>query len=347
MKKIFYEIVALTLSIYNNFFFKKLTVVGKEKIPKDGSIIFSPNHQSALLDPLLVGVTNGKRVYSLTRSDVFRKPFLWVLNAMQTLPIYRIRDGYEKLTRNKKTFDICYELLKNKNNLMIFSEGKHHDKYFLLPISKGSSRIGLESLKKFPKTKIYLQAVGINYGSHIHPYHNCTIVYGNPIKLNEFINPYEKKPVETLNKVRLKLENEMKKCLWLPNYSREYNIKRNLINYKSTKHEFKILKKKISKKDTNLKDNDSQKVIEKLAIIFFSIFNLIPLIIINFALKRVDDRVFHLSIKYLLGFFIFPVWWTIVFFICVYFTNLFLGVVIIVFLILFLFLRQFLIIKYK
>ena len=28
---------------------------------------------------------------------------------------------------------------------MIFSEGKHHDKYFLLPISKGSSRIGLES----------------------------------------------------------------------------------------------------------------------------------------------------------------------------------------------------------
>ena len=102
LKKIFYEIVALTLSIYNNFFFKKLTVVGKEKIPKDGSIIFSPNHQSALLDPLLVGVTNGKRVYSLTRSDVFRKPFLWVLNAMQTLPIYRIRDGYEKLTRNKE-----------------------------------------------------------------------------------------------------------------------------------------------------------------------------------------------------------------------------------------------------
>mgnify|MGYP001354907860 CR=1 FL=1 len=347
MKKIFYEFVALTLSIYNNFFFKKLTIIGKEKIPKDGAIIFSPNHQSAFLDPLLVGVTNGKRVYSLTRSDVFRKPFLWILDAMQTLPVYRIRDGYEKLLRNKETFGICYELLKNKNNLMIFSEGKHHNKYFLLPISKGSSRIGLESLKKNPKTKIYLQAVGINYGSHIHPYHNCIVVYGNPIKLNEFIKLYEKKPVETLNRVRLELENEMKKCLWLPNYSTEYNIKRSLINYQSTKQEFKILKNKISKKDTDLRDNDSKTAIEKIAVTFFSIFNLIPLIIINSVLKRVEDRVFHLSIKYLIGIFIFPLWWTIVFFISVYFLNLTLSLVIIIFLVLFLFLRQFLIIKYK
>jgi len=347
VKNIFYEFVALTLSIYNNFFFKKLTIIGKEKIPKDGSIIFSPNHQSGLLDPLLVGVTNGKKVYSLTRSDVFRKPFLCLLDAMQALPIYRIRDGYEKLLRNNETFGICYELLKNKNNLLIFSEGKHHDKYFLLQISKGSSRIGLESLKKFPKTKIYLQAVGINYGSHIHPYHNCAIVYGNPIKLNKFIKLYKKKPVETLNMVRLELENEMKKCLWLPNYSTEYNFKRSLINYQSTKQDFKILKNKISKDDTNLKDNYSITVTEKIAINFFSIFNLIPLMMINSVLRRVEDRVFHLSIKYLIGIIIFPLWWTIVFFISVYFLNLPLAFVIIIFLVLFLFLRQFLIIKNK
>ena len=347
MKKIFYKFVALTLTLYNNFFFKKLTVIGKGKIPKDGAIIFSPNHQSALLDPLLVGVTNGKRIYSLTRSDVFRNPFLWVLDAMQTLPIYRIRDGYEKLHRNKETFEICYKLLKNKNNLMIFSEGKHHDKYFLLPISKGSSKIGLESLKKFSKTKVYLQAVGINYGSHIHPYHNCTIVYGNPIKLNKFIELYKKKPAETLNRVRLKLEDEMKKCLWLPNYSREYNIKKNLINYKSTQHEFKILKKKISQKDIELKNNKSIRMVEKIAIIFFSIFNFIPLILINSILKKISDRVFHLSIKYLTGLIIFPLWWTIVFFISVYFLNIFLSIGIVIFFVLFLFLRQFIIIKNK
>ena len=347
MKNIFYKLVAITLSIYNNFFFKKLTIIGKEKIPKDGAIIFSPNHQSALLDPLLVGVTSGKRLYSLTRSDAFRKPFLWILDAMQTLPVYRIRDGYGNLHLNKKTFEICYKLLKDRNNLMIFSEGKHHNEYFLLPISKGSSRIGLEGLKKSPKTKIYLQAVGINYGSHTHPYHNCTIVYGNPIKLNEFINIYENKPVETVNKVRFKLENEMKKCLWLPDYSEEYSIKKKLINYKSTRNDFKILKKKISQKEIKLLKKNSISMFGKIAIASFSIFNILPLLLTNSILKKFKDRVFHLSIKYLIGLIVFPLWWTIIFWILYYFFSLLLGIVIVSSLVVFLFLRQFLIIKYK
>ena len=91
-------------------------------------------------------------------------------------------------------------------------------------------------------------------------------------------------------------------------------LKRNLINYKSTKYEFKILKKKISQKDNKLKNNNSKTVIEKTVITFFSIFNLIPLILISSALKKFSDRVFHLSIKYCAGFFIFPLWWAIVFF---------------------------------
>ena len=347
MKKIFYNLVAYTFSAYNKFFFNEFTVVGKEKIPKDGAIIFSPNHQSALLDPILVGVTCCKKTYSLTRSDVFRKPFLWFLDAMQALPVYRIRDGYENLHLNKKTFEICHRLLKDKNNLMIFSEGKHHNEYFLLPISKGSSRIGLESLKKAPKTKIYLQAVGINYGSHTHPYHNCTIVYGNPIKLNEHINLYKKKPVKTINKVRSKLENEMKKCLWLPDSCDDYLTKKNMINYNSTKKKFKVLKNKISHNDLELISKKNKTILEKTATAFFSIFNILPLLLIKSILKKFKDRVFHLSIKYLMGLLVFPLWWTIIFWISYWFFSPFLSILTVISCVLFLFLRQFLIIKNK
>ena len=157
---------------------------------------------------------------------MFRKPYLWFLDAMQTLPVYRIRDGFKNLHRNQETFKKCYKLLEDKKSLLIFSEGKHHHKYYLQPISKGSSRIGLESLKRSQNTKIYLLPVGINYGNKIHPYHNCTVVYGKPIKLNDFFNTYEKKPADTLNRVRIKLENEMKKCLWLPNKCDDYITKK-------------------------------------------------------------------------------------------------------------------------
>ena len=347
MKKIFYNFVAITFSAYNKFFFKKLTVIGKEKIPTDGAIIFSPNHQSALLDPILVGVTCGKKLYYLTRSDVFRKPYLWLLDAMQTLPVYRIRDGFKNLHRNQETFKKCYELLKVKKSLLIFPEGKHHDKYYLLPISKGSSRIGLESLKRSQNKKIYLLPVGINYGNKIHPYHNCTVVYGKPIKLNDFFNNYQKKPADTLNRVRVKLENEMKKCLWLPNKYEDYFTKKNMINYNTTKKKFKTLKNKIFQNDINLINEKHKTTFEKTAIRFFSFFNLIPLLLVSFVLKKIKDDVFHLSIKYLFGLLIFPLWWVISFFTSMYYFDLYLSLLILASLILSLYARQFLIIKNK
>ena len=347
MKDIFYNFVAFTFSTYNNFFFKKLTVIGKEKIPKDGAIIFSPNHQSALLDPILVGVTCGRKLYYLTRSDVFKKSLLWLLDTMQTLPVYRIRDGFKNLNRNQETFKKCYDLLKVKKNLLIFSEGKHHDKYYLQPISKGSSRIGLESLKESQKTKIYLLPVGINYGNKIHPYHNCTVVYGKPIKLNNFLNLYQKKPAKTLNRVRIQLEDEMKNCLWLPNKCDNYLIKKNMINYNTTKKKFKTLKNKIFQNDINLINEKNKTTFEKTAIRFFSFFNLIPLLLLSYILKKIKDDVFHLSVKYLFGLLIFPLWWVISFFTSMYYFEPYLSLLILAFLVLSLYARQFLIIKNK
>lgn len=347
MKKIFYNLVAITFSAYNKFFFKKLTVVGKEKIPTDGAIIFSPNHQSALLDPILVGVTCGKKLYYLTRSDVFRKPYLWLLDAMQTLPVYRIRDGFKNLHRNQKTFKKCYDLLKVKKSLLIFPEGKHHDKYYLQPISKGSSRIGLESLKRSQNKKIYLLPVGINYGNKIHPYHNCTVVYGKPIKLNDFFNAYQKKPADTLNRVRIKLEIEMKKCLWLPNRCDDYFTKKKMINYKTTKKKFEILKNKIFENDLDLVTKKNKIFFEKATISFFSFFNLIPLVLLSFILKKIKDSVFHLSIKYLFGLLIFPLWWAISFFILIYYFDIYFSLIILGSLVLSLYARQFIIIINK
>ena len=266
---------------------------------------------------------------------------------MQTLPVYRIRDGFKNLHRNQETFKKCYELLKVKKSLLIFPEGKHHDKYYLLPISKGSSRIGLESLKRSQNKKIYLLPVGINYGNKIHPYHNCTVVYGKPIKLNDYFSSYQKKPADALNKVRVKLENEMKKCLWLPNKCEDYFTKKNMINYYTTKKKFKRLKNKIFENDMNLLNEKHKTKFEKKAIRFFSLFNLIPLLLMSFVLKKIKDDVFHLSVKYLFGLLIFPLWWVISFFTSMYYLDLYLSLLILASLVLSLYARQFLIIKNK
>ena len=57
MKKSFYHFIRIILGFYNRFYFTNFTVVGRENIPQDGVVIFSPNHQNAFMDPLLVGTT--------------------------------------------------------------------------------------------------------------------------------------------------------------------------------------------------------------------------------------------------------------------------------------------------
>ena len=76
---------------------------------------------------------------------------------MQTLPVYRIRDGYDQLKNNDQVFERCYELLGEKKHMMMFSEGRHHDEYYLLRLSKGSSRLVMEAQLRHPNHPIYLQ----------------------------------------------------------------------------------------------------------------------------------------------------------------------------------------------
>ena len=44
------------------------------------------------------------------------------------LPIYRKRDGVDTIEKNQKTFEDCYDILKNNGHLIIFPEGNHNSK---------------------------------------------------------------------------------------------------------------------------------------------------------------------------------------------------------------------------
>ncbi len=311
MKKFFYAFIRFSLSNYNHLYFDKFRVVGKENIPNDGAILFSPNHQNALLDPLLVGTTAGKSIHSLTRSDVFGGPLQWVLDAMQTIPVYRIRDGYSQLKNNTAVFEHCYSLLANKENVMIFSEGKHHDQYYLLRLSKGSARLAMEAQKRAPKHPIYLQPVGINYGSHLHPRHDCVVVYGIPIKVNDFISIYTTHPAKGINALRDALQREMEACLWLPKNDSNYTKKKAYLNRKNTHQRFELLKSELEKDQPNLAKARPTTLFDRMMVVLFSLPNLPVHLALSALRKQFDDHVFHGSINYLGGLVFFLIWWTI------------------------------------
>ena len=113
MRKWVLELLRQYLKLGMFFYYKRFTVHGQENIPKEGSVIFLPNHRNMLIDPLLVAVTTRRLPTFLTRSDVFKKGLIdKALRFLGMLPIYRIRDGYASLKRNQAIFDLSADSKK-------------------------------------------------------------------------------------------------------------------------------------------------------------------------------------------------------------------------------------------
>ena len=319
MKKLFYYFVKYTVRFASLCYFRKIKIYGLDNIPKNGGVLFSPNHQGAFLDPLLVGCNIKRSVTSLTRSDVFGGPLQWFLDALNMLPVYRIRNGYANLKKNEAIFDQCKNLLSNDQWIMMFSEAAHHDEFYLQPLSKGSSRLAYEAQEK-SDNPVYIVPVGINYGHHRNPFCDLHLVFGEAILIKPFVGVAKEKP-ELINAIRARLKLGMEKCMWLPEKDENYENRKKLIHNANTKKSFHELKKGIEDQNLPQKKALKKKIWQKLVISMLSIPNLPPLLVIKRILGLFKDVVFYSSIKMSTGLILFLLWWTSIYL----FGNVFWG----------------------
>ena len=338
MKKIFYYFIKYTIRFASKCYFRKIKIIGLENIPQEGGILFSPNHQGAFLDPLLIGSIVIQQVTSLTRSDVFGGKLQWFLNALKMLPVYRIRNGYSNLKKNEEIFDKCRKFLCSKESIIMFSEAAHHNEYYLQSLSKGSSRLVYEAQvdSKFP---IYLVPVGINYGHHTKPLCDLHLVFGKPIEVREFIDDSVSK-AETINNILEKLTSGMKKCIWLPDNDINYSKRKKLINRINTKMDFEDLKKGIDLMNIKTEKKYKNKLVLKLLLIISYMPNLPPLLIMKKILSLFEDVVFYSSIKLTAGLILFAIWWLVLYFLIGIYFDWIIGLSAVFTCILFLYIRQ-------
>lgn len=311
----FYYLVKITGWIGLKIFFGGVKITGKDKFPKDGAVLLAPNHQGAFMDALLSGIYCKKPVSFLTRADVFNKWTNPILNSLNMMPIYRIRDGIQSLSQNDAVFDTCFKMLSEEKVILIFPEGNHGGDHFLRPISKGTARLALDARDQIdPNTKLYIVPTGINYFSHSRPLAKIMLHYGDPIELSEYMDLYHEHKQKGYNKLKEDLTNAMKATLILPEKDAHYEQKRKWIF--QPKHESLSLDKlkEMGRGDyfEEIKDQNKN-FFTQMLIAFFSIFNLPALIGVKKLLGLVKDPVFKVSLKYLGGGIFHMVWWSLVF----------------------------------
>ena len=138
-------------------FCNKIHLKNKQLFKTKGPLLIIANHPNSFLDAIIIGSYYKRRVYFLARGDAFKKPIhRFLLESLNMIPVYRLREGKEFLHLNDYAFSKSIELLSKGYAVLIFIEGVCVNSNELQPFKKGTARIleGIQKINTHPTVHI-------------------------------------------------------------------------------------------------------------------------------------------------------------------------------------------------
>lgn len=173
------RILRFVLGIALRLFFRRIEVVGTERVPSTGPTLFAINHPNALVDPALVLCSAPRPVSFLGKEPLFRMPVIgWLARAMDSIPVHRRHDAGSDPTKNRETFAKARSLLERGGTLAIAPEGVSHSEPRLRPIKTGAARIALGAGTALP---VAIVPVGLFYTAKAVFRSSALVVFGQPL----------------------------------------------------------------------------------------------------------------------------------------------------------------------
>jgi len=175
---------------------RKTILTGTKNIPANKPIVFAPNHQNALSDPMAILLHTKYQPVWLGRADIFKKGIVtFLLRFLKMMPVYRMRDGKEQLAKNDKTFADSIKVLENNFALALFPEAAHSGKRQMLAHKKAVPRIVFMAEEKAEQNlDIHIIPVGLYYSSYWKFSSTVIVNFGAPIRINNFLTEYNENP---------------------------------------------------------------------------------------------------------------------------------------------------------
>lgn len=313
LHRAWYAIMRFTVKCGLFFYFRRIQVFGIENVPK-GAFIFTPNHQNALVDALLLICYTGRYTHSLARASVFKNPAVaWLLSTFLMKPVFRVRDGLKSITKNDSIFEQCCEIVAGGGNLLIFPEGNHNMMRRNPSLSKGFTRIAFGAQTRASNdTEIMVVPVSINYSLHDKSGSLVSIYIAQPIVVKDFQPVSNAVEHESALRLRSVVSNSIASNLvQIPDPYLEN------VHYIKTTFKDKIVDpafvNPIFESSPNIEQGAS---INSNVVSIFSktlqcigfIINVIPILLLRIiANKLVKDPIFQSTVKVGIGTFLFPI----------------------------------------
>jgi 1-acyl-sn-glycerol-3-phosphate acyltransferase len=161
-------------------FVKRIGIYNRDAAKIVTPLIVGVNHPNSFLDAFLVGTNMNHRVHFITRSGVFKHPFVrWILRSVNMIPIYRKSDGKGQLGNNDASFEEVRKILQRGEHVLIFVEGFcKHQTTLQTPLKKGAPRMLLQAWED--GLDVTFLPVWLRYNSFVDFPKEIDINYGTP-----------------------------------------------------------------------------------------------------------------------------------------------------------------------
>jgi glycerol-3-phosphate O-acyltransferase/dihydroxyacetone phosphate acyltransferase len=163
-------------------FFRRIELMGLERVPDNGAVVFAVNHPNGLVDPLFLLCFAPAPVSFLAKAPLFSLPIIGsIIRAFDTIPVYRKEEsgGRSLAEANAAMFARAREILQRGGGIAIFPEGTSHDDPKLRELKTGAARIALGA-----NVAATIVPTGIYYTAK-HAFRSSALVlFGEPIQVD-------------------------------------------------------------------------------------------------------------------------------------------------------------------
>jgi 1-acyl-sn-glycerol-3-phosphate acyltransferase len=178
-------------------FFRRIELMGLERIPDGGGVIFAVNHPNGLIDPLFLLCYAPRPISFLAKAPMFHYFFIGpIVRAFEAIPVYRKQDNLGG--SNREMFAHARALLKRGGSIAIFPEGTTHDDPSLRELKTGAARIALGATL----SEMVVVPTGIYYTAKHVFRSSALVVFGEPLHVHPVtVDAEGEPPVENVDRL--------------------------------------------------------------------------------------------------------------------------------------------------
>jgi len=203
-----YRVVRVLVRLLLWLFYRRIDVVGRERIPASGGVIIAANHHNSVVDAMLIIVTVPRAVTVLANAPLFRHPLVGPpLHLLGAVPVRRRAEAGDDPRKNEEMFAAAIEALRAGGVILIFPEGRTQPQPILLPLRTGAARLALGAERAMGGAgRVTLLPVGmVFHDPGTFRSASVQITIGGPIETTDLTAAHRDRPEDAVRAITARL----------------------------------------------------------------------------------------------------------------------------------------------